>query len=65
MPILVIRHEGNLLTVYANIDGIAVAKGDRVKRGQAIAKVRSADPAFLHFEVRQGFDSVDPVPYLQ
>ena len=65
VPILVVRHEGNLLTVYANIDGIAVAKGDRVKRGQTIAKVRSADPAFLHFEVRQGFDSVDPVPYLQ
>lgn len=65
VPILVIRHDGNLLTVYANIDGIAVAKGDRVKRGQTIAKVRSSDPAFLHFEVRQGFDSVDPVPYLQ
>ncbi|XBC65548.1 peptidoglycan DD-metalloendopeptidase family protein [Defluviimonas sp. SAOS-178_SWC] len=65
VPILVIRHDGNLLTVYANIDGITVAKGDRVKRGQAIAKVRSSDPAFLHFEVRQGFDSVDPMPYLQ
>lgn len=65
VPILVLRHDGNLLTVYANIDGIAVAKGDRVKRGQAIAKVRSSDPAFLHFEVRQGFDSVDPMPYLQ
>ena len=65
VPILVIRHEGNLLTVYANIDGITVAKGDRVKRGQTIAKVRSSDPAFVHFEVRQGFDSVDPVPYLQ
>ena len=65
VPILVIRHEGNLLTVYANIDGIAVAKGDRVRRGQPIARVRSSDPAFLHFEVRQGFDSVDPVPYLQ
>ncbi|MGC1429464.1 MAG: M23 family metallopeptidase, partial [Albidovulum sp.] len=65
VPILVIRHEGNLLTVYANIDGITVAKGDKVKRGQTIAKVRKADPAFLHFEVRQGFDSVDPMPYLQ
>ena len=65
VPILVVRHEGNLLTVYANIDGVTVAKGDRVKRGQTIAKVRSSDPAFLHFEVRQGFDSVDPVPYLQ
>ncbi|MCU9847091.1 LysM peptidoglycan-binding domain-containing M23 family metallopeptidase [Defluviimonas sp. WL0024] len=65
VPILVIRHEGNLLTVYANIDGIAVAKGAKVSRGQTIAKVRSSDPAFLHFEVRQGFDSVDPMPYLQ
>lgn len=65
VPILVIRHENNLLTVYANIDGIAVKKGDKVKRGQTIAKVRASDPAFLHFEVRQGFESVDPMPYLQ
>lgn len=65
VPVLVVRHEGNLLTIYANIDNLSVAKGDRVKRGQPIAKVRSTDPAFLHFEVRQGFDSVDPMPYLQ
>jgi LysM repeat protein len=65
VPILVIRHDANLLTVYANIDGIKVAKGAKVKRGQTIATVRSSDPAFLHFEVRQGFDSVDPMPYLQ
>ena len=64
VPILVVRHEGNLLTVYANIDGITVAKGAKIKRGQQIATVRSGDPAFLHFEVRQGFDSVDPVPFL-
>ena len=65
VPIIVIRHDDNLLTVYANIDGIKVAKGDTVKRGQTIAVVRAANPAFLHFEVRKGFDSVDPVPYLQ
>lgn len=65
VPILVVRHAGNLLTVYANIDAIAVKKGDKVKRGQTLAKVRASDPAFLHFEVRQGFDSVDPMPYLQ
>lgn len=65
VPILVIRHDGNLLTVYANIDGIKVAKGDKVKRGQPIAVVRASDPAFLHFEVRQGLDSTDPVPYLK
>jgi len=65
VPILVIRHPNNLLTVYANIDGIAVEKGARVKRGQQIAVVRSGSSPYLHFEVRQGFDSVDPVPYLQ
>ena len=65
VPVLVVRHEGNLLTIYANIDKLTVAKGDKVKRGQPIAKVRATDPAFVHFEVRQGFESVDPMPYLQ
>lgn len=65
VPILVIRHAGNLLTVYAGVDEIAVEKGDTVARGEKIAVVRSASPPFLHFEVREGFDSVDPDPYLQ
>lgn len=64
-PIVVIRHADNLLTVYAGVDQLKVAKGATVSRGQAIAVVRSADPAFLHFEVRRGVDSVDPMPYLQ
>ncbi len=64
VPILVVRHSGNLLTVYAGIDAITVSKGDKVSRGQAIAKVRAADPAFLHFQVREGTISVDPMEYL-
>lgn len=64
VPILVIKHDGGLLTVYANVADLAVAKGDTVSRGQTIAKVRPGDPAFVHFEVRKGFDSVDPLPYL-
>ena len=62
---LAIKHANDLVTVYANIDGISVQKGDTVKRGQAIAKIRAGEPAFVHFEVRKGYDSVDPVPYLQ
>ena len=65
VPILVVRHADNILTVYANIDGIKVAKGETVKRGQTIAEVRAGSPAFLHFEVRNGIDAVDPMPYLQ
>ncbi|KCV83203.1 peptidase M23B [Actibacterium atlanticum] len=65
VPILVIRHTDSLMTVYANIDSITVEKGDSVTRGQTIAKVRAGDPAFVHFEVREGFESVDPLPYLE
>ncbi|QMU59987.1 MAG: peptidoglycan DD-metalloendopeptidase family protein [Boseongicola sp.] len=65
VPILVLRHEGNLLTVYAGVDNIAVEKGDKVIRGQLIATVREGNPSFLHFEVREGFESVDPLPFLQ
>lgn len=64
VPILVLRHANNLLTVYAGIDNVAVAKGASVSRGQKVATVRAGNPAFLHFEVRDGFNSVDPAPYL-
>lgn len=64
-PIIVIRHADNLLTVYAGVDGISVKKGDKVSRGQTIAKVRAATPSFLHFEVRRGVDSTDPMPFVQ
>lgn len=65
VPIIVVRHKENLLTVYANVEKIEVNKGDRVKRGQKLAQLRSGDNAYVHFEVRKGFDSVDPTPYLQ
>lgn len=65
VPILVIRHADGLLTVYAGIDQVSVAKGAAVKRGQQIAVIRQANPAFLHFEVRRGVDSVDPVGFLR
>jgi murein DD-endopeptidase MepM/ murein hydrolase activator NlpD len=64
-PIIVIRHDGNLLTVYAGVDAITVKKGDSVQRGQTIASVRAGTPTFLHFEVRRGVESTDPVPFLQ
>lgn len=65
VPIIVVKHPDNLLTVYANVAGIAVEKGDTVSRGQKLAEVRSGNAAYLHFEVREGFESVDPLPYLQ
>lgn len=64
VPIVVIRHPDNLLTVYANVTAVSVSKGDSVRRGQQIAKLRSGDESYVHFEVRNGFESVDPTSYL-
>ncbi|MGH1578342.1 peptidoglycan DD-metalloendopeptidase family protein [Planktotalea sp.] len=61
-PIVVVKHPGNLLTVYAKVDDVKVKKGDSVTRGQQIATIGSST---FHFEVREGFDHVDPLPYLQ
>ncbi len=65
VPILVLRHTGNLLTVYANVDNIRVERGATVTRGQTIASVRAGNPSFVHFEIRDGIESVDPMTYLQ
>ncbi|CUH50629.1 LysM peptidoglycan-binding domain-containing protein [Shimia marina] len=64
VTILVVRHPKNLMTVYYNVADVKVAKGANVKRGQAMAAL-PAENAFVHFEVRDGFDSVDPAPYLK
>lgn len=61
-PIVVVRHEDNLMTVYTGLDGLDVAKGDSVSAGQSIGK--AGGDGFVHFEVRKGFDSVDPEKYL-
>lgn len=64
IPIIVIKHPDNLLTVYSNITNVAVKKGDSIKRGGKLAEIRREGAAALHFEVRDGFDSVDPNDYL-
>ncbi|MFY0595968.1 MAG: peptidoglycan DD-metalloendopeptidase family protein [Cognatishimia sp.] len=64
VKILVVRHADNIMTVYYNVDTISVAKGAKVKRNAKIAQIPAKDN-FVHFEVRKGFDSIDPMPFLQ
>jgi len=61
--IVVVRHEGNVFTIYSNVEGVTVAKKDKVTRGQTLAKIRGGDASTFHFEVRQGLTPVDPEPY--
>ncbi len=62
--IVVLRHSDNLLTVYANVTDLAVESGATVARGERIGAVEDGSPSFLYFELRRGFDSLDPVPFL-
>lgn len=65
VPIIVIKHPDNLLTVYSNIANLVVEKGDSVERGDTLAEIRGDGTAAVHFELREGFDSIDPTPYLE
>ncbi len=65
---VLIRHEDGLVTVYGYASKIVVSRGDKVKRGQEIARSGmsgSADVPKLHFEVRDKSVPVDPMAYLQ
>ncbi|AGT10324.1 M23 family metallopeptidase [Paracoccus aminophilus] len=62
VPIIVVRHDGNLMTVYAGLDNVSVSKGEKVSAGTPLGKARNQ--GIVHFEVRNGFESVDPEKYL-
>lgn len=65
---IVIKHSGNLSTVYAHNRVNLVKEGDFVRRGQKIAEVGMTGNAtgnHLHFEVRVGKEAVDPMRYLE
>lgn len=65
--LLLIRHADGWMTAYAHLDGMQVARGDKVTRGQKIGTVGSTgnvgEPQ-LHFEVRKGSRAVDPREFL-
>lgn len=63
--IIIVRHEDNILTAYAGVDGILVEKGARVRRGQTIASVQEASPSLLNFQVLRGNRRLDPADFLQ
>ena len=64
---LVIKHHDGHHSRYAHADELLVKSGDKVQRGQQVAKSgntgRSTGP-HLHFEVMKDGKPVDPAPYL-
>ncbi|MDO5653132.1 MAG: peptidoglycan DD-metalloendopeptidase family protein [Brachymonas sp.] len=64
--LIILKHNDTLLTVYAHNSRLLVKEGQSVKKGQHIANMgkTDADRVKLHFEVRRGGKTVNPLLYL-
>ena len=66
--LLLIKHDGGWITAYAHNDVLNVKRGQKVSKGQTIARVGSTGSVTrpqLHFEMRKGKRTVDPRKYLK
>lgn len=62
--VVLIRHSDQFYTVYSNLTQIQVEKGQQVKQGQSLGVIADGEKQYLHFELRIGLESTDPIPYL-
>lgn len=65
--LVIIKHNSNLLSVYAHQGNSLVKEGTFVASGEKLATLPSPTnnkPAMLHFEIRQKGKPVDPANYL-
>ncbi|MBM3255226.1 MAG: M23 family metallopeptidase [Candidatus Omnitrophica bacterium] len=69
---IVMRHPGNLVTIYGHLSKVYARRGDFVRQGKVIGEVGKTGNAnyrdiqpHLHFEVREAGIPADPLEYLQ
>src|SRR6185369_2417769 len=66
--LLLIEHSAGYITAYGNNEALLVKKGDKIAKGQTVARAGSsggAESPRLHFEIRRGgSQTIDPVSML-
>lgn len=64
--LLIIKHNSQYLTAYANNSALLAKEGDIVEKGQSIATIGAgpADKGLLHFEIRKHGKAVNPLALL-
>jgi murein DD-endopeptidase MepM/ murein hydrolase activator NlpD len=65
--LLLIKHADGFMTAYAHNDALLVTRGQKVRKGDAVARVGSSGSVArpqLHFEIRKGRKAVNPLKYL-
>lgn len=64
---VIVRHPGGIVSVYAHNEANLVREGQKVTRGEVVAKVGSTGRVsgpHLHFEIRRNNVAEDPLRYL-
>jgi lipoprotein NlpD len=64
---IILKHNQEFLTAYANNSKLLVKEGDEVRKGEKIAEMGNSDSeqVKLHFEMRRFGKPVDPAKYIQ
>jgi murein DD-endopeptidase MepM/ murein hydrolase activator NlpD len=66
--LVLVRHDNGFVSAYAHNGELNVKRGEKVSRGQTLAKSGSTGNVTspqLHFELRKGSTPVDPTKYLE
>jgi murein DD-endopeptidase MepM/ murein hydrolase activator NlpD len=61
--LVLVKHDGGIISAYAHLGEINVREGDLVDAGQAIGTVGltgRVDQPQLHFEIRRARQPIDP-----
>jgi septal ring factor EnvC (AmiA/AmiB activator) len=61
---IILDNGSGYFTIYANLSGIRVGLGEKVKTCQEMASV-AIQPGKVYFEVRKGTNTLDPQKWLK
>lgn len=66
--LVLLRHDNGWVTAYAHNNDLLVKRGQKVRRGDVVAKAGKTGPVDqpqLHFELRQDSKAVDPTSFME
>jgi len=64
---VIVAHPSGFYTLYANMDGVNVRKGEKLKSGNVLGTIdidRETNTPYLYFEIRLRDRAVDPLEWL-
>lgn len=65
--LVLVRHKFDYITAYAHLEDVLVTKGQKIEKGQPVGTVGSSGSVSkpqVHFQIRRGKRSVDPLNHL-